>query len=460
MHHRIAKLGLAGVSVITIAFAFALPAAVADVAPQPGDAVGVGSDTVQYASDFVADGNYVGGSGFNSSNPLSRVVNFDATPDANARLAYGSGGATSSCAPGTGTHNGTANDTTGAHADTLCVLNPTIVVAAGTKPIQRPNGSGAGATALANDTVNNLDEISYSRASTCQDTSCGGSALNPSTYDVITIGKDPLQILSANTTNAPSGLSIPELKGIYACTTTQWSQLNSSLPSTTIIPVIPQVGSGTRKQFEQDLGIGDTFPSCVHVAEENDPTAIYSQLNASSVADSADVIEPMSGGRLNLFQGLSGKTGSALAGAGGGYFQDPTCPNTALGAVNPGGTCSTKPLVAPAVKFLTGTAPDSKQSYDDNRLLYIYFRKSDVNSSTPFEPGSSLNMVRTLLYNPCTPVAPATTCTGFGTGGAPFYDSSLGQADIAAAGINPFYDASTSGAQTLITNDGSPIVGN
>jgi ABC-type phosphate transport system substrate-binding protein len=453
MHHRMAKLAIASAGVTTAFLAFAVPPASADLAPQPGDAVGVGSDTVQYASDFLADGSYVGTSGFNTTDPAARVVNFDATPDANARLAYGSGGSAATCGPGTGTHNGTGNDTS-THADTLCTLNPTIVLEAGTKPIQRPNGSGAGATALSADTTTSTDAIAYSRASSCQDTSCGATkTLDPAVFDVLTLGKDPLHMLAASTTDAPAGLSIPELLSIYNCTVTKWNQLpgNSGGSSATIIPVIPQVGSGTRSQFESDIGFtGDTFNSCVKTAEENDPTAIAAQ------SSPADAIEPMSGGRLNLFQGLSGKTGNALAGAGGGYFQDPTCPQTKTGGVNTGGTCGTKPLISPAVGFLTGTAPDGDKSYLDNRLLFVYFRKADLNSATPFEPGSTLNLVRTLFYNPCS----GSGCTGFGPGGAPLYDSSVGQNDIAAAGINPFYDVSTTGAQTLINNDGSPLQGN
>ena len=45
-----------------------LQSASADYAPGSGDAVGVGSDTVQYAIDFLADGDYVSDAGYNSLN--------------------------------------------------------------------------------------------------------------------------------------------------------------------------------------------------------------------------------------------------------------------------------------------------------------------------------------------------------------------------------------------------------
>ena len=100
----------------------------------------------------------------------------------------------------------------------------------------------------------------------------------------------------------------------------------------------------------------------------------------------------------------------------------------------------------PKVKLLTGAG-----AYSTTRDLLVYIRSADVNSLTPFQPGGSLNWVRTLFYNPC-PVAigdPAFTAdhcsidpnTGiaYGAGGAPYYASASGQADIGAAGVLPKY---------------------
>ena len=47
----------------------------------------------------------------------------------------------------------------------------------------RPNGSGAGAKALAGDTASGHDYLTYARASSCQDTSCGGTALDQQVLD-------------------------------------------------------------------------------------------------------------------------------------------------------------------------------------------------------------------------------------------------------------------------------------
>ena len=46
--------------------------AFADYAPQSGDVVGVGGDTPQYALGFLADGDYQGNAGFNTSGAYNR----------------------------------------------------------------------------------------------------------------------------------------------------------------------------------------------------------------------------------------------------------------------------------------------------------------------------------------------------------------------------------------------------
>jgi hypothetical protein len=99
----------------------------ADYAPQPGDVVGVGGDTPQYALEFGADGDTQGDAGFNATGDVNRLVTFNATADGNARSAY------------------TNNATTGANS---VALNPTDVLRAGTAPVQRVQSSGAAITAL------------------------------------------------------------------------------------------------------------------------------------------------------------------------------------------------------------------------------------------------------------------------------------------------------------------------
>jgi hypothetical protein len=90
----------------------------------------------------------------------------------------------------------------------------------------------------------------------------------------------------------------------------------------------------------------------------------------------------------------------------------------------------------------TGTPSDSNPLFNIPRPLYIYFRDADINAATPFQPGGTLNAVRTLFYNPCQTGQTGCVTIGsqtFGPGGAPYFDTTSAQADISAAGITPTY---------------------
>jgi ABC-type phosphate transport system substrate-binding protein len=410
----------------------AVQPAYADYAPTAKDVVGVGSDTLQYLVDFAADGDQLGDGGYNTLGNKFKLVNFDATADANARLAYGPNGVgTGQCTPGTGGTAGTGNQTA-SHADSPCTLNPTIVLRAGLPPVQRPNGSGAGAKALAADSSH---LITFSRASACQGPTCSsGPGPLSASFDSIEVGTDPLAMLTATTTNAPP-LSASQLNLIYACTDTTWSQVGGTGPNAgnTIIPIIPQVGSGTRSTFLADIG-NPTLGSCVKTGEENDPTAIAAQTSP------ADAIEPMSGGRLNLFEGL---LSTGVANGAGGYFRDPSCGLNAINTSTPAACAAGTNVIKPAVTLVTSGTPSAGGAlFDIARPLYIYFRDADVNSTATWQPGSSLNAVRTLFYNPCaTGQTGCVTINGvtFGPGGAPWFAQAGAQSAISAAGITPMY---------------------
>ncbi|MFI5099931.1 MAG: substrate-binding domain-containing protein, partial [Actinomycetes bacterium] len=269
-----AKVGLAAMGAITLTVGLLAPAASADYAPGAGDIVGVGSDTVQAVGDFVADGDFQADAGYNSAGNLNKVINFDATADANTRLAYGANGLGPNCAPGTGGTAGTGN-ANASHADAPCTLNPTIVLRAGLHPVQRPNGSGAGTNALLNDKCGANPcgtgpfVINYARRSSPAGagpvatavTEFGGAGL-----DSITVGNDGLAMLSSSTTNAVA-LSVAQLNSIYACTATTWTAVGGA-SSATIVPLLPQIGSGTRTSFLTAIG-NPVLGGCVANVEEN-----------------------------------------------------------------------------------------------------------------------------------------------------------------------------------------------
>ena len=446
-----AKVGLAALGAITLTVGLLAPAASADYAPGAGDIVGVGSDTVQAVGDFVADGDFQADAGYNSAGNLNKVINFDATADANTRLAYGAAGTGtgSNCAPGTGSTAGTGNQNVN-HADSPCTLNPTIVLRAGLHPVQRPNGSGAGTNALLNDTCGANPcgtgpfVINYARRSSA----AGATAVNTAKtefggqgLDSITVGNDGLAMLSSTTTNAVA-LSAAQLNSIYACTATTWTAVGGT-STATIVPLLPQVGSGTRSSFLSAIGLASPGSCAVNV-EENDPEAI------DQSSSPVNAIEPMSSGRLNLFQGINGSIGGVGGGASGfgGYFQDPSC---AFGVIAPPACVGATKTLAPNVKYWTTGTPSSGSLFNINRSLFIYFRDVDVfNDSVPFQPGSSLNWVRTLFYNPCSGTGHTTGCTtingiSYGPGGQPYYATSAGQALIAASGVNAVYATTVGG---------------
>lgn len=413
MRARKLTVGIGVVAAAMSAIALTPTAAFADYAPSSNDVVGVGSDTLQAGLDFLADGDHLGDTGYNTGK-RNKFISIDATADANTRLAYspqgvgsGSTAATNSCAPGTGGTEGTGNQNGTHTGDRPCVLNPTVVLRAGTSPVQRPNGSGAGFNVLKADTntttglsIHNL--VDFARSSSPR---AGGA-----NFDSLQMGNDPFGMVTSTTTNATNALSVAQIKSIYNCTVTNWSSFGSG--SGTIKPLVPQVGSGTRSYFLGQIGLTDsTLGSCVTAVEENDPEAI------DASGDPANAIEPMSLSRLYLYQG---KLSNGNANGVGGYFKDPSCV-----ALSSAAACA-NPTLTPNVKFWTSSDPapnDGGTAFNPTRPLYIYFRHADINSTKPFQPGSALNWVRTMLYNP--------------GGATPFLCSGSGQALISASGIIP-----------------------
>jgi ABC-type phosphate transport system substrate-binding protein len=356
--------------------------AFADYGPQPGDVIGVGGDTPQFAGDFLSNGDTLGDAGFNSAGAYNRLVTFDATADGNARNAY------------------TNNVTTGANS---VALNPTDVLRAGTSPVQRVSSSGAGIGALLADTsspeIINFT-LSASLPTPAQQTQAGNQGWGY--LHVVEIGTDSVQVaVDQAATNAPAGLSVADLLGIYTGTYTKWNQLpgNSGGSSDTIIPLLPPSSSSVYKSFLADLttangGSTPTLSAAVKTVEQNDPTAV------TGATTPADALVPFSAARLNLWTS--------------GYFHNPA-------TVFPG---SPTPL-APGIKLLNG-APGDGTVYDSPITDYVIFRQSDATISTPMEPGGSKNWVQTLFSDP--------------GGSAPLVAKSSGQALIAAAGVTPVYN--------------------
>jgi hypothetical protein len=405
---------------LVLSVGVALPAQ-ADYAPGPNDIVGVGSDTLQYLMDFVDDGDPEGDAGFNSAGGSYKVISMDATADSNARAAYLNNSSDSSLLP----------------------LDPTDVLRAGTYPIQRINGSGAGINALiaGQGTSGNsaLPFIDFVRMSS-QPTSAEGGDFTGG-LEVVKIASEDLAMAKDATSNAVA-LSPEQLVKIYqanistGCPT--WSQFGVTGTGATdwVAPLIPQSGSGTRSTFLADLaslgngGTAITLGTCVTTVEENDPTGITGFVTptgwggtiGAGVADSQDAIDPFSDSRLNLWNGVSGDPTLAPS-SGVGYFHPPAnvygqTPNNAL---NPGIT-----------EILTGTPSDSNPIYIDDRALNIVYPFSANSSTVAGEPGSPYNWAN-LLFCPSSKAGAPT----------PFVDTPAGEVDISQAGADPSYSCPT-----------------
>jgi ABC-type phosphate transport system substrate-binding protein len=166
--------------------------------------------------------------------------------------------------------------------------------ATGTSPIQtknnanctgitRPNGSGSGIAALNNNTKTTDGNycIDIARSSR-QITSADGVVSS------VLLAQDAITWSATSGGNAVATLTAAQLNAIYSCTDTKWNQVGGT-SSATIVPVLPQSGSGTRSTFLSDIG-SPTLGSCVvnkdgtQAIEENEGTnAVFTGTNAPNV---------------------------------------------------------------------------------------------------------------------------------------------------------------------------------
>jgi len=377
-----ARLGLVAALAAGLTAAL-VPSAAADQAPTPTDVVGVGSDIVQNSLDFLADGDVFGHPGYNAVGNKNRLISFDATADANGRNAF-------------------TDPALGASVK----LNPSIVLRAGTSPVQRPNGGGAGLTALINDGKNGASSnlISFVRSPNLPTAAQQQTAQNNlgSPLHTIEFAEDKQVIATAATTNAPDTLSATDLVNIYNGTYKKWSDVpNYSGPAgaDAIIPLIPQNGAGVQTVFLNALkaangGTAVTLTGTVRQVQQNDPTTI----TGLSDAERPDAIVPFPVGRYTLLTK--------------GYFKDP---NTPYSQSSPAATLS-----ASGIKLETGQG-----AFAATLPYYAIFRESDFADTTPWQPGSTLNWVQELFLNP--------------GGATPYVESAPAQAILTAMGVTPKY---------------------
>jgi hypothetical protein len=293
------------------------------------------------------------------------------------------------------------------------LLNPTVTLRAGTYPVQRPNGGSAGLTALVNDGTGGVsaNRISFARSpnlpTAAQQTQAQANLGTP--LHSVQFAADKQVIATASATNAPALLSAQQLVGIYNGTYVHWNDLpgNSGGSGDAIIPLIPQPGAGVRTVFLNALkaannGTAITLAGSVRNVQQNDPTTI----TGLPAADKPNAIVPFPVGRYALFNS--------------GYFHDPNSP---YNVTTPPATLSAAGL---QLEANSGTALDGNPVFGAAIAYYAIFRESDFASLTPWQPGSTLNWVQALFFNPGGP--------------APFVNTAPAQALLQAAGVTPHYE--------------------
>ncbi len=230
---------LAGIGVAASLVAIAPVANAGRVDPAPSSAfAAVGSDTLQDVVGALSDGTSVTGSRVRSTAAGEYFASFDATG------------------------------------------SNSITTKTGGNTFGRPNGSGDGVKALSR----SIDGAPYTSGSaggpagvTIKDQvdiarSSSGPGANadpngPLVY--LPFGRDALSYAYSGDTAKFGSLNKDTLAGIFKCTTTE-------LGGTPVVPVIPQAGSGTRKDFIAKIGLTENDiktvanGGCVQVGQEHD----------------------------------------------------------------------------------------------------------------------------------------------------------------------------------------------
>jgi len=234
----------------------------AGTVPRSIDVVGVGSDTIQYVDQILADAY---NSGASSSAP--HIISYDActTPVPGSLLSY------------------------------PCTNDGGNVTLSDGGAIARPGGSGPGRAALYND-PNNSAKIAFARSSGVGSSTDFQNGLVGVPFAVDTV----VVAVSLKNTAAPASLTDQQVLGIYTGQFNNWSQVGGQ--DAPIAPLEPQSGSGTRSFFEGQLKNinGGTAPTLV--AKDTygpDNAKVYEHDPAPLVADNT-AIAPFSKGRASF----------------------------------------------------------------------------------------------------------------------------------------------------------------
>lgn len=390
----------------------------ADFSPQPNDVVSTGSDIVQNSFNFLADG-YHELPGYNTAGNRWRFVNFDSSGDAQGRSAF-----TDPRLLPTITGNGTLGEDGVKYVkqSDIKLMNPTISLRAGQDLVVRPSGGGGGGR----DGIINDDQgwIDVGRSPDPLTTAHQNSAQDKQGTKLIRvqIATDRQLIATATDTNAPSTISAEAILKIYSGQWTTWGQIPGyagPAPDATIIPLILPTDAGMWNTFVAN--VAKQNPASVVASstlrangnsvqvQQNDPTAI----TGLTEAQRKNAIVPFPRGRYRTLN--TGYYTQTFDGQKTNNYNTETGHRT--------------PASAAGIKLLDGDSTTDVASpaspYGGNFAYNAIVRERDLTDTTPWQPGSTLNWVEALFYNP--------------DGPAPFVRTPAGEALLEAAGVVPDY---------------------
>jgi hypothetical protein len=245
--------------------------------------VAVGSDTLQDVLNGLANGTSVSGASVRSTAGSKSFASYDATGSASIQTKSG------------GVRFGRPNGS----SDGVKALSRSIDGAPYT------SGTAGGPT-----NVVITGQVDIARSSS------GATAVADGPLRYIPFGRDALSYAHTGTNTAFDNIDQATLKGIFECTI-------ATVGGVTVVPVIPQSGSGTRKDWLAKIGVTETsMPEvseggCVQVGQEHDTQAL-----ADGSAFPANAITPMSaaqwvaqntGAGIDR-RGATAKIGSPIAG--------------------------------------------------------------------------------------------------------------------------------------------------
>jgi ABC-type phosphate transport system substrate-binding protein len=165
-----------------------------------------------------------------------------------------------------------------------------IVSKPGCKAAPRPNGSTAGIGVLSDNV-----KVTGHKSDYCWDfarSSRARKSSDPPAETFVPLALDNVTYASVKGSDAPSNLTTADLTEIYTCAKTNWDDFGG--PNATIMPYLPQAGSGTLAFFEAAIGVtspGTCVTSDQGLEENEGVNPIFSG------ADAKQIIVPFSAGK-------------------------------------------------------------------------------------------------------------------------------------------------------------------